>query len=214
MKSFTDLAMAAIGRGDVIVGGATEILCDPPVRLWNGEGTIVLGGQSYLGIGDRALAQVSSSAVGGAAQGMSMSMSGVDPDVIPLLDAADLRGASVASRRLVFDSSGTILLDEHVFDRGRIDAVETDETIGEAAVIGIAVEGAARGLGRRGGRMRTDSDQRLIDPTDGGFRRVSYAGAKTLYWGGQRPATGASALPNSISSSAASGSVRNNAGAE
>lgn len=208
MKSFTDLAMAAIGRADVIVGGATEILCDPPVRLWNGEGTVVLDGETYLGIGDRALAQISSSAVGGAAQGLSLSLSGVDPDVIPLLDAADLRGSAVASRRLVFDSSGTVLLDEHVFDRGRIDAVETDETIGENAAISITVEGAARGLGRRGGRMRTDSDQRLIDPNDGGFRRVSFAGQKTLYWGGQKPATSLTALPNSSSAARRDGNVQ------
>ncbi len=207
MKSFSDMAMAAIERGDAIVSGATEILCDPPVRLWMGEGMLPLDGHDYIGIGDRALAQVTSAAVGGAAQGVTMSLSGVDPDVIPLLDADDLRGAAVASRRLIFDPSGTQMLDQHVFDRGRIDAVSTDETIGEQAAIAVAVEGAARGLGRRGGRMRTDSDQRLIDPTDGGFRRVSYAGEKTLYWGGQKPANSAAALPGSMSSAA--GSMQN-----
>ena len=54
--------------------------------------------------------------------------------------------------------------------------------------------GLAKGLGRKGGRMRTDADQRLIDPDDGFFKNVAYAGAKTLYWGGQRPATAGSAL--------------------
>ncbi len=209
MKTFTDLAMAAINRGDVIVGGATEIVCDPPVRLWVGEGILRLAGEDYIGIGDRAMAQMNSASVGGAAQGMTLTLSGVDPDIIPLLNGEDLRGAAVASRRLIFDSSGTVLLDEHVFARGRIDTVETDETIGEAAVIAATIEGAARGLGRRSGRMRTDSDQRLVDPADGGFRRVSYAGAKTLYWGGQKPATSSSALPNSIGGVVASGTVNN-----
>lgn len=195
MKLFTDTAKAAIRRGDAIVAGAVEIMCDPPVRLWSGEGNLPLDGHIYLGIGDRALAQVSGSAIGGAAQGLSLSLSGVDPDVIPLVDADELRGCGVACWRLIFDSSGTQMLDAHVFDRGRVDAAPTDETVGGEATIGVTVEGAARGLGRRGGRMRTDADQRLIDASDGGFSRVSYAGARTLYWGGQKPATAASALP-------------------
>lgn len=194
MRTFTDAAMAAIERGDAIVAGATEIVCDPPIRLWSGEGTLPLAGSQYLGIGDRALAQVTGGAIGGASQGVTLSLSGVDPDVIDVLDADEVAGAPVATRRLIFDSSGTILLDEHVFDRGRIDTVSTEETIGGQATIAVNVEGAARGLGRRGGRMRTDADQRLIDGTDGGFSRVSFAGSRTLYWGGQKPATAGAAL--------------------
>jgi len=57
------------------------------------------------------------------------------------------------------------------------------------------LETAARGLGRRGARMRSDADQRLLDPADGFFKHISYAAEKNLYWGGKRPARAGSALP-------------------
>jgi hypothetical protein len=81
------------------------------------------------------------------------------------------------------------LLGAYVFTRGRVDELRTIESIGGAAAIQVAVEGAARGLGRRGGRLRSDSDQRLVSANDGFFKHVSYAGQKTVYWGGKKPAT-------------------------
>ena len=42
--------------------------------------------------------------------------------------------------------------------------------------------------------MRTDADQRLIKPSDGGMRKVSYAAEVTLYWGGRPPSTTAAAV--------------------
>lgn len=195
MKTFTAAAMDAIERGDAVVARACYIGCDPPVRVWSGEGTLPIDGEDFLGIGNRALAQVSGGAIGGAAQNLTLTLSGIDPEIIDDLDADELQDAAVAVWRLIFDNSGTVLLDAQVYERGRVDAVTTDETVGDVSAILVAVEGAARGLGRRGARMRTDADQRLIDPLDGGYRKVSYAGEITLYWGGQRPATAAQAIP-------------------
>ena len=68
------------------------------------------------------------------------------------------------------------------------------EASGGTASITLEVESPGRGLGRRTGRIRSDADQRLIDPSDGGLSRVSYAGEKQLYWGGRRPAKAGQAL--------------------
>jgi hypothetical protein len=194
MKTFTAAAKAAIERGDAVVAGACFIGTDPPVRLWSGEGRLPLEDGTYDGIGNRALAQISGAAIGSAAAGITLTLSGIDPVVLDDLDADEVRDAPVVLRRLIFDSSGTQLLDAHVFDRGRADMLATDEEVGGEAAIIVTVEGAARGLGRRGGRMRTDADQRLIDPADGGFRKVSYAGEITLYWGGQKPTSASIAI--------------------
>ena len=100
-----------------------------------------------------------------------------------------------------------------MFDRGRVDTVETVETIGGAAAIVVAVETAARGLGSSGARMRSDADQRLINPTDGYFKHTAFAGEKALYWGGRRPNRAGSALGGSIGGGGSrffdSGPVRN-----
>ncbi|MEG3144212.1 hypothetical protein U1839_06055 [Sphingomonas sp. RT2P30] len=189
MKIFTDAAMAAFANGTAQVGGAVIITCDPPVKVWSGYGQLTIGADTYDGIGDRALAQNSSASLGGTAQAVTLALSGVDPDLLPLLDAAELQSAPAVLTRLVFDGSGTTLLDHHVFTRGQVDQLNIEETPKGEATITLTIEGAARGLGRRGGRMRTDADQRLISATDGGMKHVSYAAAKTLYWGGQKPST-------------------------
>lgn len=158
-----------------------------PIRVWGGHGPITIDGEEYLGLGHRGLAQQTAGAIGGIAQGMTLSLSGIDPELLALLDAEEIKGGSGVIRRLIFASDGKTLLDAHVFDRGRADTVDTDEVIGGEASIRIGVESAARGLGRSGARQRSDSDQRLINPSDGYFKNAAYAGEKMLYWGGKRP---------------------------
>lgn len=198
MKIYSVEALAALEAGDAVVSGAVAIECDPPVRVFGGFGTVEIDGQPYDGIGDRGLVQLSEAALGGSAQNVTLTLSGVDPEALDLLDAEEVRGAAVTLRRLVCDSAGRTILDAQVFRRGRIDQLPTEDVIGGEATIKAMVEGAARGLGRRGGRMRTDADQRMIKELDGGLKHVSYAAEKTLYWGGKQPARAGSVLSQAI----------------
>lgn len=188
--------MAAIQAGEAIVTGATDItpVSGTVLRLWGGHGKITFGGHDYQGLGDRALAQKTSNAIGGVANGLTLSLSDIEPAALSLLDPAEVKGASVVVYRLIFASNGKTLLDAHIFDRGRGDALTSDETIGGPAAIAFAVESAARGLGRSLARMRADPDQRLINSTDGYFKNVTYAGQKMLYWGGKLPANAGTVL--------------------
>lgn len=194
MKSFSAAALDAIGRGDAIVSGAAAIYATPAIRLWGGYGTLAIDGETYDGLGDRGIAQVSGGSIGAAAQNVTLVLSGVEEKALDVLDAAEIKGAAAVIRRLIFDSSGKNLLGAHVFTRGRVDQVRVIETVGGAATIQVLIESAARGLGRRGGRMRTDADQRLVKADDGFFKNVAFAGERTLYWGGKRPATAGVAL--------------------
>ena len=160
---------------------------EPILRVWGGQGPIELDGEIYQGISDRTLAQQTAGAIGGFAQGMVLGLSRIEPYALELLDADQVRGGAVVFRRLIFGPDAKTLLDCSVWDRGRIDTIETNEVVGGEASIKVNVESAARGLGSSGGRMRSDSDQRLINPNDGYMRKVSYAGEKMLYWGGRKP---------------------------
>jgi hypothetical protein len=183
-----DDSIVSGGDNTYIYARVTQaIAATEPICLWGGYGPIEIDGEEYQGIGARGLAQQTGGAVGGIAQGMTLSVSGVEAAALDLLEADEIKGGSVVLYRLIFASDGKTLLDAHVFDRGRVDTVDTDETIGGDAAISVGVESAARGLGRAGARRRADSDQRLIDPDDGYFKNTSYAGQKTLYWGGKRP---------------------------
>ena len=199
MKSFNEAAMAEIEAGTAIVVAAVEIACDPPVRVWQGElgSQIFLDGdpeRPFVGLGDAALIKGTSGALGAADQNITLTLSGIDAKALELLDADEIQGAPVTIWRLVFKGNGKTLLDAHVFKRGRVDLVPTRETIGGPAEINVSIETAARGLGRRSGRMRSDADQRLVKPNDGFFRNASFAGEKQLYWGGEKPATAGTAL--------------------
>jgi hypothetical protein len=164
-----------------------------PIRLWGGYGDADLpsdaGTSTYRGIGDRSLGQQISAAIGGSAQNLTLTLSGIEPAALALLDPSEVKGASAVVRILFFDSAGKTLLGAYVYTRGRVDELKTSEVVGGAASIQLAIEGAARGLGRKGARLRSDADQRLVSSTDGFYRVVSAAPKKTLYWGGKKPST-------------------------
>lgn len=198
MKIIAPAALAAIISGTAIVAGAVQITPRDPdlavIRVWSGYGKLTIAAADYLPIGDRAFAQQTAGAVGGVAQGITLTLSGVERAALALLDPDEVRGASVVVYRLIFKGDGKTLLDAHVFDRGRGDTLDTVEKIGGPAAIRYMVESAARGLGRSLARMRSDSDQRLINSSDSYFSRAAYAGVKMLYWGGKKPARAAGAV--------------------
>jgi hypothetical protein len=196
MKNLAPAALEALEKGAAIVSGAVEIACNPVVRVWGGWQPITFDGRTFDPVGDRGLVQVSGGALGDAAQSITLTLSGIDPETLALLEAESLAGAPAVLWRLIFDQSGNTLLDYHVWARGRLDTITREEEIGGTAAIIAQLETAAKGLGRRGARMRSDADQRLIDPNDGFFKHVSFAAEKTLYWGGRRPARAGSALPD------------------
>jgi hypothetical protein len=163
-----------------------------PIRLWGGYGAADLpsdaGTSTFQGIGDRGLVQQTTAAIGGSAQNLTLTLSGIEPAALEVLDPSEVKGASCVVRRLIYDSAGKTLLGAYVYTRGRVDELKTSEVVGGSASIQLNIEGAARGLGRRGGRIRSDADQRLVSSSDGFYRVVSAAPNKTLYWGGKKPA--------------------------
>lgn len=192
MKNYAESALAAYAEGTARSVGAAEIHCDPPFYCWGGDGFLDLDGKSFIGLGANALIEIGGGALGGAAQNITLTLSGVDPDVIAAVNTAAVRGSPVVVWELTFDGSGQTLLDGHIFARGSADRLPRSEQPGGTASIKVMVETAANGLGRRGSRMRTDADQRMIKSNDGGCKHVSYAGEKTLYWGGKRSSAGSS----------------------
>lgn len=198
MKVIATAALAAITDGTARIGGAVEILAsDEPIRVWSGHGVLEIAGVPYLPLGDRNVGISSGASLGGVAQNLSLTLSGIEPEVLELLEADTVKSAPVRIFTVIFDGSGTQLLDAFVHRRGRIDRVIVRETSGGTASISVEVEGPGRGLGRKTGRMRSDADQRLVKATDGGMRQVSFAAERTLYWGGRKPSRAGSVFGGS-----------------
>lgn len=199
MKSIHPAAKAALANGTAIVVGAVKIEGEETIRLWGGYGAISLPGEAepFLPLGDRGLVQVAGGALGGAAQAITLTVSGIEPDALEVDDTDTVKGAPTTLWRLIFSGDGLTLLDANVWARGRLDEVIREDQVGGTSTISASLETAARGLGRSGARMRSDADQRLVKANDGFFRNVSFAGEKTLYWGGRQPANAKSALDGS-----------------
>lgn len=197
MKALAPAALTAIEAGEAIVSGAVDIVPmvgGTTIRVWGGYGVLTIGGHDYQPLGDRAMAQKTDGAIGGTAQGYALSLSGVESAALALLDASEVKGASVTIYRLIFGVDGKTLLDARVFDRGRGDALSVEETVGGEATINLAVESAARALGRSLARLRADFDQRLIGASDGYYKFTAYAAEKALYWGGKKPSLAGSSV--------------------
>lgn len=197
MKIIAPSALAALADGSAIVIGAVkiEVPGGDVIRLWGGHGPLSIPGEAapFEPIADRALVQVAGGALGGAAQAITLTLSGIDPETLEIDDSDTAARAPTTLWRLIFSQTGE-LLDANIWARGRLDQIAREDEVGGTATISAVLETAARGLGQRGSRMRSDADQRLVKANDGFFKNVSFAGEKTLYWGGRRPATAASAL--------------------
>ena len=198
-----------MASGTALTSGAIKIDAPDPVRVFGGYGNLVLGGEVCVGVGDRGMVDAVTGSIGASAQGATLTLSGVDPTLIPLMDLRSLRGCPVVLWRLVFNSSGARLLHPAIFMRGQVDRADANETPGGTATIVIGVEGAARGLGRRSQRMRTDADQRLVSATDGGFKAVTYAGERQIFAGGKPPQTATAAFGGQSYGGGLSGGGRN-----
>ncbi len=199
MHVYSEAAQAALDDGTALFVGAVKLgLTTGPWCVWGGYGDLVLAGDTYVGIGDRGLVSVDAGQLGAAEQGATLSLAGVDPDAVALVNTLAVRNAPAVLWELIFDQSGSSILSARIRKRGRVDRLTQEDVIGGPSTISASIEGAVRGLGRRSGRMRTDADQRLVIGTDGGFKAVSYAGEVTLNWGGKPPQRASSALPNAL----------------
>lgn len=198
MKTFSTAWQAELDAGRGITSGAVKVESTPAFRVWGGYGDLTIAGETYIGIGQNGLIEATGSQLGGQEQAVELTLSGVDPDILALVDASAVRKARVTIWRLGFDASATVLLDARVFARGVVDNLKRECTPGGAATLKCVVETAARGLGRVTGRLRSDADQRMVNSADGGFSRVTQAGELTLAWGGKPPARTSNALPGTL----------------
>lgn len=188
MKTYTDEWKAQLLAGGGITHGAVLFGVDPPVGFWGGYGDLEIDGDTYTGIGARGLVTAAGGQLGSIEAETQLSLSGVDPDQLALVSTSRIKRAAVKIWRLGCNPTGSTVLDATVFTRGRVATAGREEVIGGEAALKVSVEGASSGMGRRGGRMTTDGDQRLIDPDDTALSRIGAAAVKTIYWGGQPPA--------------------------
>jgi hypothetical protein len=197
MKTIAPAAMAAIEAGEAIVTGAVQIT---PARRRDRHPRVgrlrpITARRPRLSAARRSrLAQQTAGAIGGVAQGMTLTLSGVEPAALALLDPDEVKGASVVVYRLIFAGRQDAARRARVRARPRRRA-RHDETIGGRRGDQLCRrERCARPRPqRRADALR--SDQRLIIPTTA-ISRTPPMPARRCCSGAarSRPRTGAGAV--------------------
>lgn len=157
------------------------------VGFFSGVGTFTWEGITFQGAGT--LFELS--AVGGSSEGAAVPLtirlngdarSGLDASVLAQIETVQYRGRPCfVWRAYLHPDSYALISVESVF-RGKIDTISHTITEGGDAFLECSVESNAIDLGRSGYRVRTDIDQRLIDPSDGSLAHVQTTATQKIDW--------------------------------
>lgn len=155
---------------------------------FSGHGEFTWAGITFQGAGT--LFQLST--IGGVSDGTAVGLAirlngdarvGLDAATLATIETIQYRNAAcLVYRGYLHPDTYELLSVETVF-RGKLDTISHNVTDGGDIYMEAMVESKAIDLGRSGYRMRTDADQRLIDPTDGSLRNVQVTANQSVKWG-------------------------------
>ena len=130
------------------------------------------------------------STVGGAAEGVTITLSALDPNVAAMIEGSGYHQKPVTIYRVITsDADKHTPLAAAVFMRGRLDTVPQRYKVGGDAALDFNIEGPRKDMNRGGGRIGSDSDQRVLGGVgDAAYKHVNTAARKTMVWG-QKPST-------------------------
>lgn len=196
MKQLSEEAVALLkGRRPIVAGAAKFVFGDDAhtYRYWSASHPLpgdLIGetGKHFLPISDRGLITPRSSSIGSTSDGLTISLSGLDPDLAAAFENEDYHQKPVTIWRLVFSDPNTLVA-AMVWIRGRVDYATHRHRIGGKASLEIQVEGPRSDMSRAGARIAADSDQRVLGGVgDASLKHIGVVARKTLAWG-QKPAT-------------------------
>jgi|LakMenEpi03Aug12_release.lakeMendotaPanAssembly.Ray.scaffolds.fasta_scaffold01641_16 hypothetical protein len=200
MKTLNSSALAALESGECVIAGAVQLTFSTTYRFWSGVGDRTYDGQTFVGVDAPVLIVPITSEAGAGTDGVQIGVSALDTTIAASIDSENYHQKPAILWRWIFSADGLTLLDGEVFFRGRVDTVTIrEETPGQSALV-FAIEGAGRDMDRRGARVRSNTDQRVLGgSSDGGMKHISTAGIRSLYWGRAVPATAIGASVGGVS---------------
>lgn len=161
-----------------------------PVCAWTGVGDIILGGETYLGLGLLPDVPSFQSLINGVAARLDLTLSGVDADVLALAngEANDVRGREVKIGLLFLDSAfrpiGTPLW---VGPDYRADVISTDSVstadFGRVRTVTLSIGSATTGRRRPPLNYWTRAQQIIRSASDAFCNLVSrYTAESEIKW--------------------------------
>jgi hypothetical protein len=153
------------------------------VYVWSGVGNLVYAGNTYLGVGD--FGEVGGITEGSDVQayGTSLTLSGIDPNLLSESLADIELGAPVTLYFLLLDQNAAIIGTPYPLFVGTVD--KPTLSIGTDTLrITLSLENRLSNLQRANQRRYTAADQGLYFPDDNGFNWVESLNDQALKWNG------------------------------
>jgi hypothetical protein len=155
---------------------------------WTGLGILAYGGVNYIGAGSllsvegiKQSSDLSSVQVVGRLTGIANS--DLTPDVLAAIETYTYHQRECVIYSAYFNSSDGMIGVPEVEFRGYIDRIVHTETVDGQAVLEAHLESRFRDHQKSGYRVRSDQDQRNIDPTDEGMRHVTKVASEKVLFG-------------------------------
>lgn len=180
-RPMSSAMQAALAAGVFSTAVFVEIhFISGPVYLWSGVGPRVWSGKTWVGVG--ALGSVSAIDEGASieARGILLTLSGIDPTLLPLV-LEEFRPGLPALVHLGVFNGDALIADPIVSWAGRTD--QPSISAGETATISISCENRLVDMNTAVDRRYTNDDQQRDHPGDLGFLFVPGIQEVPLNWG-------------------------------
>jgi hypothetical protein len=152
------------------------------VNVWSGIGTTTFLSQSWTGLGALLGISASEDGVTVEARGLSLSLSGLDPVLLPAALSDLILGLPISIYMALYDSSNTLIASPVCTWAGRMDQPTFDVSPAEV-ILTIACETRLLDMNISCERRYTQEDQQALYPGDLGFQFVDGLQEKNIYWG-------------------------------
>lgn len=173
VQSFTSNEVSPVVLLDLTLSGGVV------AHVWSGVGTISYNGNSYIGVGSLGQVGDIKEGIEVRADGTSISLSGIDPNLLGEC-LADIQLGAPATISLGIVSNGQITASYPIcvgtVDKPNIPVSPTTMTIT------LAIENRMINLQRPTMRRYTSADQQYYYPTDIGFNWVEVLADIALIW--------------------------------
>jgi hypothetical protein len=153
------------------------------VRFWTGVGNLNWNGHDWAGAGE--LIQLGPAQESGEmkAVGVSISLSGIAPDLLGLVFLELRQGQRVNVYIAALDTqSGAVVGVPCVYFSGRVDVAQIDDG-GDTATITLQVENRFVDFEKQRSLYYTPGTQALFYPNDTGFAQVAALQDQKIFWG-------------------------------
>ncbi len=159
--------------------------------FWTGEGPYTYNGDVYQAGGSIIRIAPISARRAGYASDIQVFMSSIantnlTPDVLSGIFGETYRNQPIQIMRGSFDPATWNLTDVRTRWKGKIDRVTMREAPNDQAVLIFHCVSREMDAKKTGYRIRSDEDQRLIDPDDRFFQYAGVVDKQPVFWGKQR----------------------------